>query len=293
MRALEQQEMERPASVSKTDPLTTWTENRPSRTWLPTLDFGELWSYRDLALILALKDLKVRYKQTFLGVLWVLVQPLLGVAIFTIFLGRLAGLTGDGYPYPLFLYTGLILWLYLSGAISAAAASLVEQRALLTKIYFPRLLAPIAAVVPPLVDLAVSILVAGVFILAYDASPSLAMLALPVWVGAAVVLALAVGTWLAALNVKYRDVRHALAFFLQVWFFASPVVFPSSMVHGDWKYLYALNPAVGVIDGFRWSLASGPSPGADVLVSLAVIPIVLTIGVLYFRRVERGFADIV
>ncbi|MGH3134042.1 MAG: ABC transporter permease [Gaiellaceae bacterium] len=293
MRAVEQHEVQRPVPLPAPESATTWTENRPSRTWLPSVDFGELWSYRDLALILALKDLKVRYKQTFLGVLWVVVQPLLGVAIFTIFLGRLAGLTGAGYPYPLFVYTGLIAWLYISGGVSAAAASLVEQRALLTKVYFPRLLAPMAAVVPALVDLAVAIAVAAVFLVVYDASPSLAILVLPAWVAAAVVLALAVGTWLAALNVKYRDVRHALAFSLQVWFFASPVVFPSSIVSDGWEYVYAVNPTVGVIDGFRWSLASGPFPGPDVLVSLAVIPIVLAAGVVYFRRVERGFADIV
>lgn len=270
-----------------------WVENKPSRRWLPTLDIPELWSFRELAIILALKDLKVRYKQTFLGLLWVILQPLLGVLIFTVFLGRLAGLTGDGYPYPLFVYTGLILWYYVSGGVSSASVSLVEQRVLLTKVYFPRLLAPLAAVVPPLVDLGVGVAVTSVFIVVYDAHPSVALLSLPLWVMSALVLALAVGTWLAALNVKYRDVRHALAFFLQVWFFASPVVYASSIVGDKWAYLYALNPTVGIIDGFRWALASGPAPGGDVVVSLAVTVALAIVGTVYFRRMERQLADIV
>jgi lipopolysaccharide transport system permease protein len=270
-----------------------WTENRPSKRWLPRLDLRELWSSRELALILALKTLKVRYKQTAVGVAWVLLQPLLGVAIFTVFLGRLAGLESEsGVAYPLFVFTGLIMWLYIAGAVSAAAASLFEQRELLTKIYFPRLLAPVAAVIAPLMDLAVSLAIATIFIVWYDARPTFALLLLPLWIAAALLLAFAVGAWLAALNVKYRDVRHALPFFLQVWFFASPVVFATSVVDERWRYVYALNPAVGIIDGFRWSLASGPRPGAYALVSLGATLLILVVGVVYFRRVERYIADI-
>jgi lipopolysaccharide transport system permease protein len=273
--------------------LPPWTENRPSKRWLPRIDLRELWSSRDLALILALKTLKVRYKQTALGVAWVLLQPLLGVAIFTVFLGRLAGLESEsGVPYALFVFTGLILWLYIAGAVSAAAASLFEQRDLLTKIYFPRLLAPVAAVTAPLVDLAVSLAAAAVFVAWYDARPTLAFLLLPLWIAAALLLVFAVGAWLAALNVKYRDVRHALPFLLQVWFFASPVVYATSVVDERWRYMYALNPAVGIIDGFRWSLASGPRPGAYALVSLGATLLILVVGVVYFRRVERYIADI-
>ena len=270
-----------------------WRENRPATGALASLEGAELWSHRDLALLLAVKDLKVRYKQTILGVLWVVLQPVAGAAIFTLIFGRIEALSGAEHPYALVVYTGLIVWLYISGSVGAAARSLVEQRELLTKVYFPRLLAPTAAVLPPLVDLAVSLAVAGIFVVAYGAHLSLAILLLPVWVAFALLLALGVGSWLAALNVKYRDVRHALSFFIQMWMFASPVVYASETVADRWQTLYAVNPAAGIVDGFRWSLASGPAPGPDVLISFGTALAILAGGIVYFQRAERAFADLI
>jgi ABC-type polysaccharide/polyol phosphate export permease len=270
-----------------------WRENRPPARWLPELDARELWRERELAVVLALKDLRIRYKQTFFGVAWALLQPLLAVLVFSVVFGRLAGLPADGIPYPVFVYAGLVAWLYFAAAVSAAAQSLVDNRDLVTKVYFPRLLAPLAAVCPPLVDLLVNLLVVAVFLAAYTVAPGPALLVLPAWILAALVLALAAGLGLAALNVKYRDVRHALPFLLQVWLFASPVVYAASLVEGGWRYLYAANPMVTVIGGFRWSLAGGPAPGLEALVSLLVGAVLLLAGFVYFRRVERHFADLI
>jgi len=270
-----------------------WVENAPPRKGLPPLEPRELWAHRELALILALKDLKVRYKQTFFGVAWALLQPLVGVLIFSVFFGRLAGLPTDGIPYPLFSYVGLTIWLYVSAAVSTAAQSLVDNRDLVTKVYFPRLLAPLAALVPGLVDYGIALAIVAVFLGVYGVVPGPALALLPAWVLLAALLSLGVGLLLAALNVKYRDVRQALPFLLQVWMFGSPVVYASSTVNGAWRYLYAANPAVTVIDGVRWSLAGGPAPGPESAVSLAVVAILLAVGFVYFRRVERYFADVI
>ena len=268
-----------------------WFENRASRGWLPRFDLAELFAYRELALLLALRDLKLRYKQTFFGVAWAIIQPLAGVAIFSLVFGHLAKVPSDGLPYPVFAYAGLAVWTYLSTSVAGSAESLAQQHALVTKVYFPRLLAPVASVLPGLVDLAVSLPVLAVFMVADGAAPTAALALLPFWVLAAVALAAAVGVLLSALNVEYRDVRYALPFLLQLWLFASPVVYPSSLFHGVWRYVYSINPAVGVIDGFRWSVAGGPAPGTAALVSLAAGLAVAGVGLLYFGRVERRFAD--
>lgn len=269
-----------------------WLENRPSSGWFRRLDLRELWARRELAFFLALRDLKLRYKQTAFGVAWALIQPLAGVAIFSIVFGRLADLPSDGIPYPVFVYAGLAVWAYFSSAVDAAAQSLVDKSsALVTKVYFPRLLAPLAAVLPALLDLALSLVIVAAFMVIYGVLPGLAVLLLPVWLLALVVVVLGVGVWLSALNVQYRDVRHALGFIIQAWLFASPVVYPSSLVDGGWRYVFALNPMAGVIEGFRWSLLDGPSPGGPVFVSLAVGVLLLLSGALYFAKVERGFAD--
>lgn len=269
-----------------------WLENRPSSGWFRRVDLRELWAHRELALFLALRDLKLRYKQTFFGVAWALIQPLAGVAIFSIVFGRLADLPSDGIPYPVFVYGGLAVWAYFSSGVDAAAQSLVDKSsALVTKVYFPRLLAPLAAVLPALLDLVLSLAIVAVFMAIYGVVPNAAVLLLPLWLLALVAVTLGVGVWLSALNVQYRDVRHALGFVTQVWLFASPVVYPSSLVDGGWRYVYALNPMAGVIDGFRWSLLGGPSPSAFVSVSLAMGLLLLVSGVLYFAKVERGFAD--
>jgi lipopolysaccharide transport system permease protein len=268
-----------------------WLENRPSAGWFPRLDLGEAWAYRELTYYLALRDLKLRYKQTAFGVAWALLQPAAGVLVFSIVFGRLAGVPSDGLPYPVFAYAGLSVWIYFSGAVDAAAQSLVEHRDLVTKTYFPRVLAPAAAVLPGLLDLAISWIILAILMLAYGVAPSLAVLLLPLWVLAAVLVALGAGLWLSALNALYRDVRYALTFLLQLWLFASPVVFPSSLVDGAWRYLFGVNPVVGVLDGVRWSLIGGPAPGVQDAVSALAAAILLVTGAVYFRRVERRIAD--
>ena len=282
-----------PAAEATAGRAPGWAENRPTGGWAPHLDVAELWAYRELALALAARDLRVRYKQTFFGVAWVVLQPLLAVLIFSVVFGRLARLPTDGIPYPVFVYAGLVVWFYFSSTITSAAQSLVDQREIVTKVYFPRLIAPIAAVVPGLVDLAISLVVLGVFLVIYGVTPGPEIVLLPLFLLGAVLLALGSALWLSSLNVKYRDVRHVLGFLLQVWLFASPVVYSSSLVEGNWRYLYAANPIVGVVDGVRWSLAGGPAPGAEALVSLAVGVALLISGLAYFRRVERYFADLI
>jgi lipopolysaccharide transport system permease protein len=270
-----------------------WVENRPPARWLPSLDLRELWQHRELALVFALKDIRVRYKQTLFGVAWAILQPLLGALIFTIFLGRLAHVSSGGLPYPVFVYSGLTIWLYVSGAVSSSAQSLIENRNLVTKVYFPRLLAPAAAVVPGLVDLVPSLAILAVFLLVYDVTPGAAVVLLPFWIAAAAVLSLAVGLWLSALNVRYRDVRYALPFLLQAWMFGSPVVYAGALVQGPWRYLYALNPMVAILEGFRWSVAGAAPPDSSAFVSAAVLVLLAVGGVVYFRRVDQSLADMI
>jgi len=280
-----------PESSGQADPAPAWSENRPARGWAPRLDLRELWAYRELAFFLALRDLQLRYKQTFFGVAWAVIQPLATALVFSLFLGRLAGVPSDGFPFVPFVFAGLVPWLYVSTGVTAAANSLVQHRSLVEKVYFPRLLAPLAAVLPGLLDMAISLALMGVIMAVTGVGPGLGLVTLPLWILAAVAVAAAVGILLSALNVLYRDVQFALTFVLQVWLFASPVVFPSSIVHGDAKFLFALNPMVGVIDGFRWALIDDPTLGAHDLVSLATGLLLLVGGVVYFQRVERTLAD--
>jgi lipopolysaccharide transport system permease protein len=270
-----------------------WVENEPASGWLPRLDLHELWLERDLALILALKDLKVRYKQTFFGVVWALLQPLVAVLIFTAVFGRAAQLPTDGIPYPVFVFTGLTIWLYFASAVSSAAQSLVDNRELVSKVYFPRLLAPIAAMMPGLVDLTVSLPIIAVFLVIWSVSPGYQLLLLPLWVLAALFAAFGVGTLLAGLNVRYRDVRFVVPFLLQVWLFATPVVYSISLIDGGLRYVYALNPMATIVTGFRWSIAGGTAPGPEAFVSAAVVLLSLLVGFIYFTRVERSFADVI
>jgi lipopolysaccharide transport system permease protein len=250
-----------------------------------------LWSHREVALVLAARDIKVRYKQTFFGLTWAVGQPLLAMVLFSILLGRLADLPSDGVPYPLFVYAGLAVWFYVATAVTGAAETLVQNPDLVGKVYFPRALAPVSAVAAALLDLAVSLGFVAVLVVYYGDPPSAALALLPVWVIAVVLLAMGVGLWLSALNVLYRDVRYALGFVIQLWFFASPVIFSSSLVDGNWRYLFAVNPLSGLLDGFRWSLIGTPPPTTAVLVSLAVILLIVGTGFVYFQGVERRFAD--
>jgi lipopolysaccharide transport system permease protein len=269
-----------------------WVENRPGRG-VRGPDLRELWRYRELGGFLALRDLKVRYKQAVFGAAWAVFQPLAGVVVFTIVFRRLAKVPSDGIAYPLFVLTGLAVWSYHASSVTRATQSLVGNAPLVTKVYFPRVLVPLAAVLPGLVDLALSLLVLGALLAVYQTAPSWAALTLPLWVVALVATTLGVGLWLSALNVQYRDINHAITLLVQLWLFVSPVAYPSSMVQGGWRVLYALNPMAGVIDGFRWALLRGPRPGPTLLVSMAVTAVLLVSGVLYFQRTERRFADVI
>jgi lipopolysaccharide transport system permease protein len=270
-----------------------WTENRPPRRGLPRLELGEAWRHRDLGIVLAQRTLKVRYRQTLLGVAWALLQPLAGLVIFTFVFGQLANLPSDGLPYAVFVYPAMCLWSYFSTSVTAAALELSENPHLVTRVYFPRLLSPAAAVVPGLVDFTLAVALTAVLCVIYEVAPGPQVLLVPLWMAAAAIVAFGVGTWLAAINVKYRDVRHILPFLLQTWFFLSPMVFPSSLVSGDWRAVYALNPLVGLIDGLRWSLVGGPAPPPADVASL-VSAVVIVVGALYyFRSVEDRFADVI
>ena len=279
------------AGVSR--PLPAWVENSASDRFHPVALVRDLWTYRELGLAFALSTLRVRYKQAAFGIAWAVLQPLLAVILFSIVFGRLAGLPTDDIPYPVFNYAAMILWLYVSLGVAAAAQSLVENRDLITKVYFARPVAPLSAAFPGLVDFAIAFIVLIGMLVVYGVTPGWAVVLTPLWVVAGMLVVLAVGFPLAALNVRFRDVRLALPLALQLWLFASPVVYSSSLVEGAWKYVYALNPMSTVLDGFRWSIADGPAPGPEALVSAAVVVVVLVAGLSYFARAERSFADVV
>lgn len=271
----------------------TVTVIRPKRG-RALVDWRELWTYRDLVYMLTWRDIKVRYKQTVLGAAWAVLQPLLTMVVFSIFFGRLAGISSGDVPYPVFTFAALVPWTFFANSVTQASNSLVQQEALLTKVYFPRVIVPLAAVLAGLVDVTIAFVVLVGLLLAYGIVPTAAVLTLPLLVLFAASTAFAVGLWLSALNVRYRDVRYTLPFIVQVWLFASPVAYPTSLVPETWQPLYALNPMVGVIDGFRWALLGDvPAPGIGLLVSALVVLALLIGGLAYFRRVERSFADAV
>jgi lipopolysaccharide transport system permease protein len=282
-----------PAPASGSERLPGWVENAASDRFHPVALVRDLWTYRGLGLAFAASALRVRYKQAAFGVAWAILQPLLAVVIFTIVFGRLAGLPTDDIPYPVFSYAAMIVWLYVSLGVAAAAQSLVENRDLITKVYFSRPVAPLSAAFPGLVDLAIAFVVLVGMLVVYGVTPSWAVVLTPLWIVAAMLVVLAAGFPLSALNVRFRDVRLALPLVLQLWLFASPVVYSSSLVEGGWKYVYALNPMSTVLDGFRWSIADGPAPGPEALVSASVVAVVLVAGLSYFARAERSFADVV
>jgi homopolymeric O-antigen transport system permease protein len=267
---------------------------RPSRGLL-RFDVAELWSYRQLLLFLVWRDVKVRYKQTAIGVAWAILQPVLTAVIFAIVFGRFAGIPSDGVPYALFAFAALVPWNYFAQAIARGGASLVGDANLLRKIYFPRLIIPAAAAVSPLVDAALSLLVLFALLAWYGIVPTLPVaLLLPALCGLAFVTALGVSLWLSALNVRYRDVGHAIPFLAQLWMYASPVAYPVGLVPEKWRPLYGLNPMAGVIEGFRWTLLGTPRPDFVVVgVSAVAVLGLLASGVVFFRRMERTFADVV
>ena len=258
-----------------------------------TLDLAELWSYRELLYFLVWRDAKVRYRQTVLGAAWALVQPAMTMVVFDVFFGRLASMPSDGVPYRLFALSALVPWTYFATAIGAGAQSLVGQQHLIAKVYFPRLLMPLAAVITPLVDLAIAFAFLLVMLLAGGVVPGGAVLMLPLYIALAVLTALTASVWTAALNVEYRDVRFVLPFAIQFWLFATPVAYPASLVPERWRVLYGLNPMATVVEGFRASLLNTPGPEGMIVPSIAVVALMLVLGVKYFRRVEGTFADVI
>jgi lipopolysaccharide transport system permease protein len=258
------------------------------------LDLAELWRYRDLLYFLTARDILVRYKQTLLGVGWAVIQPVFTMVVFSLFFGRLAGIPSDGVPYPVFAFCALLPWQIFATALTSAGNSLVQNQNLITKVYFPRLAIPLAVVGSSLVDFAIAFAVLVVLMLAYGVVPGAAVVTLPLFLLLAVAAALAVGLWLSALNVRYRDVRYVLPFLVQIWLLATPVAYPSSLIPERWRWLYGLNPMAGVVEGFRWALLGvDSSPGPMLAVSAVVTAMLLVGGLYYFRRVERTFADVV
>jgi lipopolysaccharide transport system permease protein len=268
-------------------------EVRARRRVFPTLDRRELWDYRDVGVILAQRDLKVRYKQTFFGVGWALIQPLLAMAVFTVMLGPGGvGVPSQGVPYAAFALAGLAVWFPFNTGLASAAESLTRNPEMVTKVYFPRLIAPLAAVLACALDLVIALTIAVIVALIVGVTPGARIVLLPLCAGAVLVVALALGVWLASLNVLYRDVRYALGFALQLLFFASPVVYPSTVTEGVWEYVFALNPLVGVIALTRWAALGIPLPDAVILaVSAASTLVLLVTALLFFRHAERQFAD--
>jgi len=257
-------------------------------------DFGELWSYRELLLFLTWREIRVRYKQSALGIAWVLIQPLITMVLFTVVFGRLAHLPSDALPYPLFVLSGLLPWQLFATSLTRSSGSLVQNANLLTKVYFPRLIVPLAAAFAGLVDFAISlVLLVGVLIY-YGVRPGWQILSLPFFALLALFGAISLGLWLSALNVRYRDIQVGLPFLIQIWFFATPVAYAASLVGGGIsRLLYDLNPMASVVQGFRWSLTGGPAPGIQLLGSTALLLAVLIGGLIYFRGAEKTFADVV
>jgi lipopolysaccharide transport system permease protein len=268
-----------------------WLEIRPTSGWF-SLDFRELWSYRELAYFLAWREIKVRYKQTAIGVAWAVLQPLAMMAVFTVFFGRLASMPSEGIPYPLFAFAALLPWQLFSRTITESTNSLVADQRLITRVYFPRIIIPLATIVSGMVDFAISAGLLVGLMLFYGVVPGVEVIWLPVFILLMLIAALGVGLWLSALNVEYRDVRYVLPFVNQFWLFVTPVVYSSSLVPERWQVVYGLNPMVGVVEGFRWALlgaGKGPSP---MLIVSAVIAVALFVGgILWFQRREQTFVD--
>ena len=265
---------------------------RPSRKWA-VLDLDELWDYRELLYFLTWRDVKVRYTQAVLGIAWAVIQPLVTMVVFTVFFGKLAKVPSDGIPYPIFSYAALLPWSFFQAAVSNGGNSLIGSSNLIKKVYFPRLLVPASAVAAALVDFAIAFVMFIALFAYYHVAITAQLLLLPVLIVLTTALALAVALWTSALNVKYRDVRHALPFILQVWMFVSPVIYPSSMMPEQWRWLLALNPLTGLIDGYRASLLGRPVPWGPLGYTAAVTVGLLLLATIEFRRMEREFADIV
>jgi len=258
-----------------------------------TIDIRELLNYRELMLSFMWRDIKIRYKQTALGFLWAIIQPLFMMVIFTVIFGGFAKIPSDGIPYPLFSFAALLPWLLFSEGLTRSTTRIVSNANNMTKVYFPPLIMPVSGILSPLVDFAVSISILVIIMAFYGFVPTINVIFLPLFILLALATSLGVGLWLSALNVKYREFQYTVPFIIQIWMYASPVVYPASIVPESLKFLYSLNPMAGVIEGFRWALLGTAMPGAMFFVSVGVVIILLVSGAFYFRRMEQYYADVV
>lgn len=271
--------------------LTTIIDSKPN--WF-SLQLSDLIRYRELLFFLTWRDIKVRYKQTFLGMLWALLQPLLTMLIFSVIFGSLAKLPSEGIPYPIFTYVALLPWQLFAFALTNSSNSLIGNQNLVSKVYFPRLIIPVASILPALVDFAISFVVLMGMLIYYQIPVTIKFLSLPFFLLLAVVSALAIGLWLSALNVEYRDIRYVVPFLTQFWMYATPVAYSSSLIPEKWRLLYALNPLTGVVEGFRWAiLGQKGSVGGLIWVSTMIIVVLLISGIVYFKHMEDTFADVI
>ena len=264
----------------------------PSRKWV-ALNLRDLWAYREVLYFLMWRDIKVRYKQTLLGVAWAAIQPLSTMLIFSFFFGGLAGIPSDGIPYPLFAYSGLVLWTFFSNAVISSGGSLIGNPNLITKVYFPRAIVPCATIGAGLVDLAVTFIPLIMLMIYYRMAVTWNLLLMPLLVFVVILLALGVGIWMAALNVRYRDVRYALPFLIQLWMFATPIIYPASLLPAEWRWVLALNPLAGLMEGCRAALFDREWDWTALAISGSVTLVLLIGGAYVFRRMEKSFADLV
>lgn len=265
----------------------------PTKGWI-SLKLGELWDYKELLYFLIWRDIKVRYKQTVLGASWAIIQPFFTMVVFSIFFGRLAKIPSDGMPYPIFSFAALVPWTFFSNGLSKASNSLVGSSNLIKKVYFPRLAIPIANVLSGVVDFVLAFIVLIVMMIFFGITPTINVLWLPFFLLLALVTSLGVSLWLSAMNVQFRDVQYIIPFITQFWLFATPIAYPSSLLSEPWRTVYAINPMVGVVEGFRWALlGSNTVPGPMIMVSSLVSVLLLISGAFYFRRLEKTFADVV
>lgn len=283
------------SAVAKTDVLVRPAVLRitPPAGW-QLLPAKELWAYRELLYFFVWREIKIRYKQTAIGAAWAVLQPFLTMLVFSLFFGKLAHISSEGLPYPIFYYSALLPWMYFASSLQNATSTIVDNQRVITKVYFPRIALPLSAVLSGLVDFGISFLLFLVMMVYYHIRPTLALIWLPAFLLLAVLTALGVGLWLSAMNAIYRDVRYVVPFLINFWMLASPVGYGSSIIPEKWRWLYGLNPMAGVIEGFRWSLAGhGMPPGRLLIASTAVVLAVLAGGIAYFQRMETTVADVV
>lgn len=288
--------------TSSLSPLRTKPENlerepilviQPKRHLL-SLDLKGIWEYRELLYFLIWRDLKVRYRQSAIGVGWVILQPLMTMVVFSAVFGKFVGVPSDGLPYPIFIFSALLPWNLFASSLSRGSTSVVNNAQLVSKIYFPRLILPLSGVLSPMADFGVAFMVLAGMMVWFGISPTVGFFALPAFLVLAILTALAIGLWLSALNVRYRDVAHAVPFLVQIWMFVTPVTYPVSLVPEKWRLLYSLNPMAGIVEGFRWALLGQQSPDFLVIIASAVMMVGLLVsGMVYFRYTERTFADVI